>query len=164
MYVHVQFNKINLMKKNLQYSSNNSKLLFYWLQNKLICEVVGFKLQKFRSRSSVQETQVQLKQIILFVYFTISCYCCSLRTHSQQKCKIYVRVSSIHYCFCYLPVGLSRECRVRRRCNVLLGHRRRWETRGCLCGACAGRPRPLPARNHARASFTPLVPHPQFLD
>lgn len=53
----------------------------------------------------------------------------------------------------YLPAGLSRECRVRRRCDVLLGHRRRWRTHATACvgPAQAARARYLPGSMPGRA-------------
>lgn len=52
-----------------------------------------------------------------------------------------------------LPAGLSRECRVRRRCDVLLGHRRRWGTHAAACvgPAQAARARYLPGTMPGRA-------------
>lgn len=53
----------------------------------------------------------------------------------------------------FLPAGLSRECRVWRRCNVLLGHRRRWGTHAAACvgPAQAARARYLPGTMPGRA-------------
>lgn len=64
----------------------------------------------------------------------------------------------------YLPAGLSRECRVRRRCNVLLGHRRRWGTHAAACvrpgrpPAPATCPAPCPGERTTTLSCTALRP------